>query len=350
MNRDAEPSGVSFRVRGRVGFATLNRPEALNALSLEMVEALARRLTAWERDPRVEGVVLKGAGGRAFCAGGDVRRLYEAGRNGDLGSVGRFFREEYRLDLLVARYSKPVAALLDGVVMGGGVGLTIHCPYRLVTERTRLAMPETGLGFFPDVGSSFFLPRLSGRSGLYLALTGTRLGPGELLARGAATHYLPSDHLAEWERCVEAEGLAAPSQRLADAPPAPGPEARLFAEVESCFSSSSLEGILQDLANAGRSAAALLETLGKKSPMSLKVTFRQLTAGAADSLEEALRMEYRLCGHFFSGHDFYEGVRALLVDRDRLPRWRPDRVNEVREEDVDAYFGSAPGGFPSLDL
>ncbi|MBI5442865.1 MAG: enoyl-CoA hydratase/isomerase family protein [Deltaproteobacteria bacterium] len=341
---------VLFAVRGGVGFARLNRPEALNALTVSAVRSLARMLSAWEQDPAVRAVVLEGAGEQAFCAGGDVRSLYEAGLRGDFASAERFFREEYRLDLLVARYPKPVAAVLGGVVMGGGVGLTIHCPYRIVTEHTRWAMPETGIGFFPDVGSSYFLPRLPGRLGLYLALTGARLGPAELVGSGLATHYVPAERLPRWRSSLEPECFDASLAAVSEAPP---DELRrsLSAELEECFSAPSLSAVLAFLGRSRRPAVqSILRELREKSPTSLRVTFRQLTGRAVGRLEDAFRLEYRLSRRFLRGHDFYEGVRSVLVEKDRRPAWRPARLEEVSEEQVEAHFEPLEDGSPDLRL
>jgi enoyl-CoA hydratase len=347
---------IRFEQRRAVAFVTLNRPGALNALTLEMVRAYDPVLRAWEGDPAVKAVVIRGAGERAFCAGGDIRAVCRARDAGDAEITRSFFREEYLLNRRIARFPKPYVALLDGIAMGGGLGLSIHGSHRVVTQRTVLAMPETGIGLFPDIGGTYFLPRLPGRLGLYLALTGARLGPADALAAGFGTHFVGSGRLAELEAALEGEDWSGDPFAAADAvirrfaePAGHGPLAARRAEIDRCFSADSLDGVFANLEVEGTDwTAVTLRTLSDKSPTSLAVTFEALRRGAEMTLEEALTMEYRLSQRFVASHDFCEGVRALLEDGGR-PLWEPARLDEVTEEMVSAHFEPLPGGELSFD-
>lgn len=351
---------VRVEKAGAAMMVTFNRPKALNALNLEMIQLLAPHVHEWAHDESVRCVVLRGAGDRAFCAGGDIRSLYD-GRGSEAGHrlQEAFFREEYILDheLAVSGTKVPHVALYDGVTMGGGVGVSIHAPFRVATERLTFAMPETGIGFFPDVGGSFFLPRLPGQLGMFLALTGHRVKGAEAVSAGIATHYVPSarigdliadltelesrnpqevgaviDKHAEPSAVQHAgEGLAPATQAL----------------INECFGGDSVESILFQLetkahaAHAGHSAEwakSTLKTLHRMSPTALKVTFAQVRAGASRSLEECFQMELRLAVRFMQGHDFYEGVRAVLVDKDNAPKWKPTTLADVTDADVKKYF------------
>ncbi|MFO1057036.1 MAG: 3-hydroxyisobutyryl-CoA hydrolase [Dongiaceae bacterium] len=346
-----EGSELRVERRGRLCLVILDRPAALNALTLGMVDALDALLRAAASDSGVAAVAVRGAGERAFCAGGDIRALYEAGRRGEALSRD-FYCREYRLNRRIARFPKPYIALIDGIVMGGGVGVSMLGSHRLVGDRALFAMPETGIGFFPDVGGGWFLPRCPGEIGAYLGLTGARLGPADMLAAGLATHGLSSAALAalpdELPAALERpDGLA---RLLADraAPPAPAGLAGRRAAIDRLFAGSSVEAILARLAAAPEPwAAEAAEALRRASPTSLKVTLRHLRAGHPD-LETVLRMEYRMTQHFMRGEDFFEGVRAAIIDKDKRPRWRPDRLEAVSEAAVAGYF--APLAGPDLDF
>ena len=343
---------IRFEQRRAVAFVTLDRPGALNALTLEMVRAYEPVLRSWSEDPSVTAVVIRGAGERAFCAGGDIRAVCRARDAGDAEITRSFFREEYQLNRRIARFPKPYVALLDGISMGGGLGLSIYGSHRVVTERTVLAMPETGIGLFPDIGGTFFLPRLPGRLGLYLALTGTRLGPADALAAGFGTHFVGRGKLAELEAALEGTDWSGDPFAAADAvvrrfaePAGDGFLAARRVVIDRCFSAGSLDGVFANL-EAERTdwAAETLRTLGIKSPTSLAVTFEALRRGSEMTLEEALSMEYRLSQRFVASNDFCEGVRALLEDGDHRPRWSPAKREEVRVQDVEAYFAPLPEG------
>jgi enoyl-CoA hydratase len=332
---------------GGLAILTINRPQALNALTLDNYRRFDPALRAWAKDPSVHAVVVRGVGDRAFCAGGDVRAVYDAGRGlgGDPDLPAVFFREEYQLIRRIHRFPKPYIAIIDGITMGGGAGISVNGAYRVATERTLFAMPETGIGLFPDVGATRFLNRCPGRVGRYLGLTGARLGAADALYCGFATHFMNRESI---------EGLVAdlgkePDVRVSlgrfSVEPGPAPLAAMPPAIDRCFAADSVEAILEALAaenSGGGSDAKWAEetraALLTKSPTSLKITLRQLTVGRDYDLDHALALEYRLTQHVMTAHDFYEGVRAMLIDRDRQPHWRPATLAEVSDSMVDAYF------------
>jgi len=356
----SDSDDILFGREGGVATVTLNRPQALNAFTLGMYRRFDPMLREWAEDPAVHAVLIRGAEGRAFCAGGDIRAIYEAGRGiaGDKALTSRFFWEEYELIRRIHRYPKPYLAIIDGITMGGGAGVSVNGAWRIATERTMLAMPETGIGLFPDVGATRFLNLAPGHFGRYLALTGARLGPADARYCGFATHFVPRELVAAlvealgqiaWRAGEEAaqieEALAA-----FDSDPGP-PVALLRAAIDHCFAPDTVEAILDALAReaaaGGGDAAWAAETragLLTKSPTSLKVTLRQLTLGRGYEIEAALVLEYRLTQHFMRGHDFYEGVRAALVDKDQQPRWQPPSLADVTDAMVDAYFAPLRDG------
>ncbi|MEX2649000.1 MAG: enoyl-CoA hydratase/isomerase family protein [Alphaproteobacteria bacterium] len=337
---------VLFERRGRAGWIVLNRPKALNALTHDMALAIDARLRAWAADDRIAAVVIEGAGDRAFCAGGDVRALYHAMRTGDRRTTRDYYRDEYRLNRRIARYGKPYIALVDGVVMGGGVGVSIHGSHRVVGDRVVFAMPETGIGLFPDVGATFFLPRMPGALGLYVGLTGARLGAADSLYAGFATHTVPSDRWGELRLSLadETGSLEARLARLATfAGPAPLAEHR--AAIDRCFSGRALADVFGALERERSNwARQTLATLASKSSTSLAVTFRQIRLGASLDLESAIRLEYRLTQRFVEGWDFPEGVRAVVIDKDGQPRWRPAALADIDDAAIDALFAPMPEG------
>ncbi len=348
----SDPEEILFDRRDGVARVTLNRPQALNAVTLEMIHRLAERLGAWSEDETVAAVLVRGEG-RAFAAGGDIRRLYEAGRSGD-SYTERFFRDEYTLNRQIFHYPKPYVALIDGVTMGGGVGLSVHGSHRVATENTVFAMPETGIGFFPDVGGTWFLPRLPGRIGLYLALTGARLGGADCLYAGVATHYVPSERLPALEAAlltlslsgsdVEAAHAAvtAEIERLSE-DPLPAPIERLRRAIDRCFAADSVEAVIENLRADGSDwARKTAETILARSPTALKVAFEQVRRGASLDFDQALVLEYRISQAFMQGPDFYEGVRAAIIDKDQAPRWQPARLEDVTEAMVARYFAPLP--------
>ena len=344
---------VRFARRGPLGVITMTRPKALNALTLSMIRTIHPQLAAWAAEDNLRAVVIEGEGERAFCAGGDVRAIWEAGKASHAaGEPGRltadFFREEYRLNHLIYHYPKPYIALIDGITMGGGVGLSIHGAVRIATERTLFAMPETAIGLFPDVGGSWFLPRLPGGIGLYLALSGERLKAPDCLYAGIATHWAPAARLGQIVEALTAadwdQGLAGVRRALRPLTGHPGEAGILPAlrpAIDRCFArKESVEQVLQALEReASDWARQTLATLARRSPTSMKVTFEQLRRGAAQSFDESMIMEYRLSqAAMQSGADFYEGTRALLIDKDHAPKWNPARLEDVSDELVRSYF------------
>lgn len=331
---------VLFAREGTVGHITLNRPKVLNALTLGMVRLIHPQLAAWARDPAVKLVVIEGAGDRAFCAGGDIRALHDWGRAGD-ANVIRLYYEEYRLNTYIKHYPKPYVALMDGIDMGGGVGLSVHGSTRVATERLVFAMPETGIGLFPDVGGTYFLPRCPGEIGMFLALTGERLKAADAIYAGIADVFVPSERLGALKaRIAAGEAIEAVLAELAgDAGAAPLAERR--ASIDRHFSEDSVAGIIASLeADGGEWARKVLTTLASKSPTSLLVTYRQIREGAKLSFEDCMKLEYRLTNRFMRGHDFYEGVRAIIVDKDQKPAWRPAALADVAPAEIDRYFSS----------
>ena len=340
---------------GGIATLTINRPQALNALTLANYRQIAPALAAWAEDPAVHALVVRGAGGRAFCAGGDVRAVYEAGRgiSGDRELTAVFFAEEYRLIRDIHRFPKPYIAIIDGITMGGGAGVSVNGAYRLATERTLFAMPETAIGLFPDVGATRFLNRCPGQTGRYLGLTGARLKAADALYCGLATHFVAQDEVepllsalaaTEWRMGGEVHRVEALLVGFAT-DPGPAPMAALRPAIDRCFAADSVEAILEALAAEAASDSADAGWAGEtraglmaKSPTSLKVTLRQLTLGRGHNVEEALTLEYRLTQHFMAAHDFYEGVRALLIDKDQAPRWQPPSLAAVDGATVAAYF------------
>jgi len=341
---------------GHLGVVVLDRQDALNALDRAMVRKLSRTLAAWKDDPEIAGVLVRPAPGRAFCAGGDVREIMEVRAREGVDAAWGFFRDEYRLDWRVRHFPKPYIAFLDGITMGGGVGISVHGGYRIATENTVFAMPEVGIGFFPDVGGTFFLPRLPRRFGWYLALTGERANPADCLALGVATHYMPASHVA----VLTEELAAAPRDRfrevleevlggLADTP-GDSPLEGLGDLVESCFAPDDPFEIRTRLARESTGfGRRTLEVMATKSPFSLRVTAEQLRRGARLGFDDALRLEYRMVRRFLEGEEFAEGVRAMVLDKDRRPRWTWPDMDHVPEVAVMRVFDPLPGGDLAFD-
>jgi enoyl-CoA hydratase len=330
--------------QGEAGLITLNRPQALNALTLTMIHEMRRALDAWAQDPAVTRVVVQGAGEKAFCAGGDIRQLTEDLRAGRREEALAFWREEYQLNIRIKRYPKPYIALIDGIVMGGGVGVSLHGAYRVAGDRYLFAMPEVGIGFFPDVGATYALPRLPGQTGMYLALTGERVKRADAMMLGLATHAVASGNLAGLrEALIAGDPVEVALSRVAiDPDPAP-----LEAErptIDSCFSAGSVVEILTRLDQAAEKgsefAARTVAGMRAKSPTSMALAFEQVRRGAAMDFEEAMRTEFRIVSRIGDGHDFYEGVRAVLIDKDNQPRWQPASLDQVDRAVIEHHFAS----------
>lgn len=344
----SEPVDIRFERQGALGIAVLDRPAALNALTRGMVQALSLQLAAWKDDPDVAAVLVKSAGGRAFCAGGDIRAVTDLARAQGVEAAAPFFRDEYRMNWRISQFPKPYVALLDGVTMGGGVGISAHGRYRVMTEQTLVAMPETLIGFFPDVGGTWVLSRQPA-IGMYLGLTGARLQAGDSLEAGFGTHFLPRDRLAALEEMlVGGEPVDAALESLRREPP-PDTLPGLRQAIGHAFGAPTLAEIERRLGESEWGRERLAE-LAQRSPLSLAVTFAQLRRGAGMAdLAEALRLEYRMVHRFLGGHDFPEGVRALLVDKDKRPRWSHGSIAEVTPAEVEAVMAPLPGGDLALD-
>lgn len=333
---------VIIRVENGVGRITLNRPKALHALTTEMCAEMSKALAAWATAPAVEMLMLDHAeGSRGFCAGGDIRMVAESGR-GDGKAGEEFFAVEYRLNVQIKRFPKPYLAILDGVTMGGGVGISIHGSHRIATEHTLFAMPETGIGLFPDVGGSWFLPRLAGEIGTWLALTGARLKGKDVLAAGLATHFVPSARITELkERVLGGENLDPVLAEMSE--PAGAPSYADHIEVMNrCFAKSDMTGICLALKMADDDwATEQADILAKRSPLSLSVSLEQLRRGARmTSFEDIMRMEYAIACHIIRTNDFSEGVRAVIEDKDNAPRWNPASLSGVTPAMVEPMFSS----------
>ncbi|WP_435060067.1 enoyl-CoA hydratase/isomerase family protein [Streptomyces sp. bgisy060] len=335
---------VLLRTEGRAGFITLNRPRAINALTHAMVLAVDDALSRWERDPAVTTVVIEGAGERGLCAGGDIRAIHDDARAGGSASAA-FWQDEYRLNARISHYPKPYVALMDGIVMGGGVGVSAHGSVRVVTERSRVAMPETGIGFVPDVGGTYLLGRAPGELGTHLALTGGQIGAADAVLTGLADCFVPAAELPALIHDLKDVPADLALTRHAAAPP-PGVLAEQREWIDACYTAPTAEEIVERLFDAGVPAAKeTAETLLAKSPTALKVTLATLRRSRAlATLEEALDLEYRVSCAALTGPDLVEGIRAQVVDKDRNPRWTPATLPEVTDAEVARWFAAPAGG------
>ncbi|TDQ50315.1 enoyl-CoA hydratase/isomerase family protein [Actinorugispora endophytica] len=338
-------------VEGGLGRVTLNRPRAINALTTGMIRDIAAALAVWEHDDAVRAVLVEGAGERGLCAGADIRALHASARARD-GLAEEFLREEYHLNARLRRYTKPVVAFMDGIVMGGGVGLSAHTAVRVVTERSRVGMPETDIGFLPDVGGTYLLSRTPGLLGAHAALTAARLGAADALLCGLADHYVTGDRLPGLAEAIA--GGADPASAAAEAAVASGEPAGGVLEearpwIDDCYDASTVAEVLERLRTRPEAAARrAAEEIEAKSPTSLAVTLRALNeARALADLEDCLNREYRITRALLETPDFLEGVRAAVIDKDRAPKWSPSALADVTAEEVEAFF--APRG-PELGL
>ena len=330
---------VFFEVKGTLGLITLNRPKALNALTLSMVREIHPQLKKWENDSSVKNVLIKAEGEKAFCAGGDIRALHDWGKNNDEEAVG-FYREEYILNQYIKRYPKPYISLVNGIVMGGGVGLSVHGSHRIAGENYSFAMPETGIGLFPDVGGSFFLPRLSFEAGTYLALTGNRIKAADAIFLGTATNFIRSENFSNLINDLSKDEND-PKNVIEKYSVEPGKsefkEISLF--CNKIFKADTVEKIIENLTEENSDLSKkILSTIEQKSPTSLKVALRSLRLGKNISFEDCMQMEFRMVNKVMNDHDFYEGVRALIIDKDNNPSWKPSSISEVEENFVDKFF------------
>ena len=355
-NVNAADGDIVFSNAGGFARVTLNRPKALNALTQTMAVALDTQLKAWQADDSVHAVAIKGAAredGRVpFCSGGDIRFLHQQQNDPERQFAITFYEQEYRLNTLVFRFPKPYVALIDGVVMGGGVGISFHGSHRVMSEHALFAMPETGIGLFPDVGATYFLPRCPGRMGLYMGLSGARIGVADALYLGLATHHVPSARMAAFESALAAADLSGAAGSAIETVltefSADSGDAALAArqeEVDRCFAGDSVAAILANLAEEGTEwAEETRATLLEKSPTSLKITYRQLTQYSDLDFEAAMKIEYRMAIRCNFSHEFYEGIRAQIIDKDRQPKWRPATLEDVGADLVESYFQAPASG------
>ena len=355
-NVNAADGDIVFSNDGGFARVTLNRPKALNALTQTMAVALDTQLKAWRADDSVRAVAIKGAAredGRVpFCSGGDIRFLHQQQNDPERQFAITFYEQEYRLNTLVFRFPKPYVALIDGVVMGGGVGISFHGSHRVMSEHALFAMPETGIGLFPDVGATYFLPRCPGRMGLYMGLSGARIGVADALYLGLATHHVPSARMAAFESALAAADLSGAAGSAIETVltefSADSGDAALAArqeEVDRCFAGDSVAAILANLAEEGTEwAEETRATLLEKSPTSLKITYRQLTQYSDLDFEAAMKIEYRMAIRCNFSHEFYEGIRAQIIDKDRQPKWRPATLEDVGADLVESYFQAPASG------
>jgi len=347
---DIQQQEVLSEVRNHIGYLTLNRPAGLNAITLDMVRLMTTRLQAWADDPLVYAIVLRGSGDKAFCAGGDIRSLYDSFKAGDTLHED-FFVEEYALDLILHHYPKPVLALMDGFVLGGGMGLVQGADLRVVTERSRLAMPEVAIGYFPDVGGSYFLPRIPGELGIYLGVTGVQIRAADALYCGLADWYLDSTRLAELAQRLDSlqwrdsplkdlQGVLAhlAVQQLPDPP-----LAALRPAIDHFFALPDVPSIVEQLQQVtvadshdwGRATADLMQT---RSPLAMAVTLQMLRRGRHLRLEQCFALELHLDRQWFARGDLIEGVRALIIDKDKKPQWNPPTVHALNASHVESFF------------
>lgn len=342
---------ILFNLSGGAGVITLNRPQALNALNLPMIRAMDPQLIAWANDPSVKVVIIEGAGDRAFCSGGDVKAVAldakaknEGNSDGALGAA--FFREEYILNNRIYTFPKPYVSLIDGIVMGGGKGLSAHGSHRVVTEKTLFAMPETNIGFFPDVGGGYFLPRCPGELGTYLALTSKRIGAADVMYLGFGTHFVEFARLPALKEalCRNAEDIDGVLKNFATVATGVSELEQHRAQIDHCFGVDRVEEIIARLTDDGSAwAQETLKAMAGMSPSSLKIALRQIRKGAEMNFQDVMAMEYRLSQALIARPDFYEGIRAALIDKDRQPKWNPATVEAVTDSEVEACFNASNG-------
>ena len=330
---------------GDLGIITLNRPAVLNSLNHDMIVAMHGKLKEWMPADHIKAVVIRAAEGRAFCAGGDLRLTYDRARHHD-PLMTEFFSDEYQLNRCIHHYPKPYIALLDGITMGGGVGVSIHGSHRIATERLLFAMPETGIGLFPDVGGTYFLPRLPGVIGYYLGLTGARLKADDSTALGLTNHKINHDSIPDLLTALAGTKFSGnPHSSVSTmiekfhVPVAPSGLMEAKSELQSCFSADSIEQVIERLAGSAHPLCQdALKAMQKKSPTSLKVTLKALLNGKNMDFDACMRQEFRLVSRFLLAHDFIEGIRAVIIDKDQSPVWKPATLTAVDNESIEKYF------------
>ena len=340
-NDNGVTADVICEKQGHAGLIHLNRPKALNALTHDMVNLIAPALDAWEHDEEITRIIIDAEGEKAFCAGGDIRKITDQGKAGKKTEAVRFWADEYRLNTRIKSYPKPFIALVDGIVMGGGVGLSLHGHYRVAGDRFLFAMPEVSIGLFPDVGATYALPRLIGESGLWLAMTGSRLKRDDALALDIATHAVASSDMAALKQALIAGEEIDACLSKHEAPHGPSRIPDILPEINTLFAVSTLQELVAGLEMASvksEFATECLNIIRKASPTSLAITFKQMRMGRELSFREAMMLEYRIVSRILDGHDFYEGVRAVIIDKDQAPIWRPDRIENLDMSAIESYF------------
>jgi len=335
--------------QGACGVITLNRPQVHNAITLEMTRAMETALAAWEKEPGIKAVILRGAGDKAFCAGGDIKKLYELGKAGKHDEQLAFYAEEYRLNRRIRLFSKPVVALMDGIVMGGGAGLAMASSHRVGGDNLAFAMPEAAIGLFPDVCATYFLSRLPGNAGTYLALTAGRANLADAAVTGIISAYVPTAKFAELtEKLIAGEAPDAAIAALKAEAPADSKFVEYANFIKLCFAPKTVDEVLGEIDEAGYAgmdfATKTYDAVAHNSPTSLAIALRQMQIGQKLDLDDAIKLEYRLVSRVMKGHDFYEGVRACLVDKDREPKWQPAEIDAVKQADIDALFAPLAEG------
>ena len=341
---------ILFERQGAAGIVTLNRPQALNAVSHDMVLAMRGQLDAWADDPAITRVVIRANGDKAFSAGGDIRALYDLGKAGQYGKALQFWRDEYPLNAVIKNYRKPYVALIDGLVMGGGAGVSLHGSHRVAGDRFQFAMPEVGIGFFPDVGATWFLPRMPGELGTYCGLTGERFAVADGVAAGVATHFIPSRRFPALidglSGTVSVDAVLAAFAEPAGA----GPIMQRKPAIDRLFAGDRVEDIFAALEREAQGSGEHAEwaentaaVMRRKSPLSLKLALAQVRRGAGLDFAACMRTEFRIVSRVIHGHDFYEGVRAVIVDKDNDPRWDPPALDRVSAAEVERHFASLAG-------
>lgn len=347
---------IAFSRERHLGLVILKRPQALNALSLPMIKALQQQLLQWQDDKSIHAVVVQAEEGKAFCAGGDVRWLYDEGLSKSPEQM-QFFWHEYRLNHSIHQFKKPYIALMDGITMGGGVGISLHGSHPVATERFLFAMPETGIGFFPDIGASYLLSRCPGQMGIYLGLTGNRLRTADAQALGLVKYAIASEELPKVLDSLVASDLSSNAHQAVNdclsnfaMPVEPAPMDKVRTAIDACFGENTVENILAKLQARGDDwSLATLDNLAQKAPLSLKVTLAQIQKAKSLSFAECLKMDYRLVNQFMCDADFYEGVRALLVDKDKSPHWQPATLALTTDAKVADYFEDSRSELSFLD-
>ena len=349
----SEPLGIDFEEHDRAGIVTLNRASRLNALSREMFEALTEQYRRWAPNPNIYGVVMQSTHPSVFSSGGDLKTLHEWNGQGATGAIREFYRAAYTHVWVLEKFIRPNVPLINGLVLGGGIAITLYGSHCVAGEGYRLAMPQVGIGFFPDIGGTYFLSRLERQAGLYLALTGRAIGPADAYRLGLISHYIPGAH---FHVITDALSDSHPIDRLLDGlhrDPGQGELTKLTPAIDRIFGASSVEEILDRLdAERGDDEAWAKGTaaeMRKKSPTSLKIAFAQMRRGKTLSLAEALRLEYRIASHLVVRPDFAEGIRARIADRGREPRWRPATLAEIDEAEIESLFMTAADGELELD-